>query len=174
MLRNKQKNYFRGFSNRRSFEDCNTLKQKFNDAGSAYVKMVDARNEIQATPKKLGAKEVIRLYHAKKYAEALELGEELVKKEPTNYEALYVAGVCASSLKKHEKTITLLGSLVKLNPGFKQTAFLFLSVAQKMTGRLANGIQTLTTALEKYPAYYEAFVRQFLWDRFTGENFITN
>ena len=129
MLRNKQKNYFRGFSNRRSFEDCNTLKRKFNEVGSAYIKLTDARNEESQAPKKLGEKEVIKLYHAKKYAEALSLGEELVRKEPTNYEALYVAGVCASSLKKHEKTITLLGSLVKLNPGFKQTAFLFLSVA---------------------------------------------
>ena len=97
-------------------------------------------------------------FKAKEYNEAISCGEDILKSYPNHTDAYYIVGLSASMLDQHKKTIQNFEKLVSIDPKYKKTVYLFLSLSFKKLGDKESGINILDKAVKHFPKFYEAYV----------------
>lgn len=97
-------------------------------------------------------------FKQKDYAAAIYIGEQIIKSSPALCDAYYIVGLSASMLDQHQKTVYNFEKLVGMDPKYKKTVYLFLSLSYKKLGDKASGISILDKAIKHFPKFYEAFV----------------
>jgi tetratricopeptide (TPR) repeat protein len=102
--------------------------------------------------------EMMMKFKSKEYNEAITCGETILKMYPNHTDAYYIVGLSASMLDQHQKTIQNFEKLVALEPKYKKTVYLFLSLSFKKLGDKESGISILDKAVKHFPKFYEAYV----------------
>lgn len=98
-------------------------------------------------------------FKLKDYSGAIQQGEQIISNQPSFCDAYYIVGLSASMLDQHQKTVTNFEKLVSMDPKYKKTVYLFLSLSYKKLGDKQSGISILDKAIKHFPKFYEAFVR---------------
>ncbi|TNF28125.1 MAG: tetratricopeptide repeat protein, partial [Bacteroidetes bacterium] len=91
----------------------------------------------------------LKLYSARRNAEALELFNKAIKADEAFVEAHAVAGDCYTDLGQHESAIEAYQKVVDLNPDFLVTSFKQLADAQFRVGDYENAASNYTIFLTK-------------------------
>ena len=120
----------------------------------AAKKEEDIKNELDNKINNMMLK-----FKAKDYTQALNLGENILKVYPNHTDAYYIVGLSASMLDQHKTTIFNFEKLVNLDPKYKKTVYLFLSLSYKKIGDKESGIIILDKAVKNFPKFYEAYVK---------------
>ena len=92
-------------------------------------------------------REMNNYYKLKDYINASRIGEDILQKYPSLSEALYIVGLCCAMMEDNVKTVRNFERLVQLDPKYKRTVYLFLSIAYKKLGKLEKGVDALNRAL---------------------------
>lgn len=98
------------------------------------------------------------LYKTRDYEKAIMEGEEVLQNDPFCLEALHVVGLSSAMIDDHSRTISKLQQLVKLEPTYKKTNFLFLSIAYKKLGALEKAVHTLNVGISHFPGFADAYL----------------
>lgn len=118
------------------------------------------------------SKEMLTFYKIKDYDAAIKCGEEILKENRNSLDALYIVGLCSAMLEKSSKTAECFERLIAIEPNYKKTVYLFLSISLKKLGREDRAAEVLTQALEYFPGFYEAHVFQNPNPRSIGQKYI--
>lgn len=103
-------------------------------------------------------KELMILYKKKDYEGAISYGEEILAKQPSSVNTLYVMGLSACMLHRHELTISSFKKILNVDPLYKKNMYLFISIAYKKMNDQENAIGILTEAINHFPNFYEAYI----------------
>jgi len=132
--------------------DTDLVKSKLGIAGSMH------NTTVEDTKTATLCAEMVELYKEKDYAAAMALGRSILMKSPNALEALYISGLSASMLEKHEAAIKHFEKLLSLDPNYKKNVYLFLSISLKKLGQRDQSLEVLNKAISLYPRLYEAYV----------------
>lgn len=144
---------------------------------SHSLSRMEKKQESQKNDLDKRINEMMMKFKAKEYNEAISLGETILKMYPNHTDAYYIVGLSASMLDQHKKTIQNFEKLVALEPKYKKTVYLFLSLSFKKLGDKESGISILDKAIKHFPKFYEAYVSTISFVfcnsfRFIEENYI--
>lgn len=103
-------------------------------------------------------REMMAYYKSREFNEAIVAGRGILSDNPDNIEALYIVGLCASMLEKHELTIKYFETLILLEPKYKKNVYLFLSIAYKKSNKMDLSFNVLNKAIKLFDNFYEAYV----------------
>ena len=103
-------------------------------------------------------REMMSYYKSRDFNEAIAAGRAILSEHPDNIEALYIVGLCASMLEKHELTIKYFETLIILEPKYKKNVYLFLSIAYKKSNKMDMSFSVLNKAIKLFENFYEAYV----------------
>lgn len=124
-------------------------------------KIVAKKQEDQKAELDTKINEMMMKFKAKDYNQAIALGEQILETHTNHTDAYYIVGLSASMLDQHKKTIQNFEKLVLIDPIYKKTVYLFLSLSFKKLGDKESGINILDKAIKHFPKFYEAYVKLF-------------
>lgn len=97
-------------------------------------------------------------YKNKEFKNALSAGEAILKTDASNRDALYIIGLTGSMLELIDKSILSFEKLLELDPKYKKSVYLFLSISYKKKGDFQKGLKVLDKAIKYFPNFYEAYI----------------
>lgn len=97
-------------------------------------------------------------YKKKDFGEAINYAQEILKRNPNNTNALYVMGLSACMVHKHELTIEAFKKILNKDPYYKKNMYLFISIAYKKLNEPDKACEILSDAMEIFPNFYEAYI----------------
>ena len=94
----------------------------------------------------------------KKYKDASKMFSKSLQANKTNYDALFYRAVTNLDQELPEKAINDLEELMKICSDYRKTMFIVLSIAYRRVNDYLSAIRSLSKAIQKYPAYLEAYI----------------
>ena len=94
----------------------------------------------------------------KKYKDATKMFTKSLVSNQTNYDALFYRAVTNLDQELPEKAIADLEELMKICSDYRKTMFIVLSIAYRRVNDYLSAIRALSKAIQKYPAYLEAYI----------------
>lgn len=168
MERYSSSNGYIDFQRKTSVQPTTKKRSKFESPHQGSLNKI-LKNTIERSQNRISSvdrteiedpqvKKMIACYKARDYSEAIALGRNILADNPDCLDALYIVGLSASMLDRHDLTIKYFESLLKLQPLYKKNVYLFLSIGYKKTANIEKSFEILNRALRLYPKFFEAFV----------------
>ncbi len=100
--------------------------------------------------------QALALHQAGKYSQAESLYQQILEKQPENFEALHMLGVIALQTRQFERAVQLLDQAIALNP-HSSAACCNRGNALRQLKRLEEAVQSYDLAIALRPDFAEAF-----------------
>lgn len=133
-------------------------KESSNARDISNTRDKSINSKLQKNEEEEQVKELMVLYKKKDYLGAISFAENILKDKPKSVNTLYVMGLSACMLHKHELTISSFKKILSIDPIYKKNMYLFISIAYKKLNDTENAMYILTEAINHFPNFYEAFI----------------
>ena len=94
----------------------------------------------------------------KEYSEAISCFTSALKANRGNLEAKFYRGICFLDSGSTRKAIQEFSEIIEVQPDFKRTVYVVLSIAFRRVNDIVGALRTLSRAILKYPRYAESYL----------------